>query len=149
MMISKMYESVVKAGRTAGFLLGMTMLFVSAAVSGAEFRFADNGKAECVIVLPDRPKGFEQDAAKDLQHFLSRMTGADFKVMPESKVPAEGSAIYVGQTEYAGKQDIHFDKLTPEEWVIRPVGKNLILSGGHPIGSFYAVWNLLNQFGCY
>ena len=33
--------------------------------------------------------------------------------------------------------------------MIRPVENNLILSGGKPIGSFYAVWNILNQFGCY
>lgn len=127
----------------------MLLFLCSLSIAAAEFSFASNGKEQCVIAMPDEPVGFEKDAVEDLRTYLGKMTGAKFQVFPESKVPANKSVIYVGQTEFAKKQKINFNKLNPEEWIIRTVGKNLILSGGKPIGSVYAVWQLLNSFGCY
>ena len=127
----------------------LTVLLGAVCLSGAEFAFAENGKTQCVIALPDKPAGFDRDAADDLSSYLGKMTGAKFAVVPESKIPAGKNVIYVGQTDFARKQNVRFDQLSAEEWVIKTAGKNLILSGGKPIGSFYAVWTLLNKFGCY
>ena len=127
----------------------LAVLIGSICLYGVEFSFAENGKAQCLIALPDNPVGFDRDAADDLRTYLGKMTGAEFTVLPESEIPEGQSAIYVGQTKFAAAQNILFDKLTAEEWIIRTEGNKLILSGGNPIGSFYAVWRLLNQFGCY
>ena len=133
----------------AKMFCGLALLMFLSCLSGGEISFAENGKAQCLIALPDKPTGFERNAADDLSSYLGQMTGAKFTVLPESKIPAGKSVIYVGQTNYARKQNIRFDQLSAEEWVIKTAGNNLILSGGKPIGSFYAVWTLLNQFGCY
>ena len=117
----------------------LTLFIALVCLPGAEFSFAENGKAQCLIALPDEPGNFERDAADDLRIYLGKMTGAVFTVLPEAKIPAGKSVIYVGQTNYAKKQNIAFEQLSAEEWVIRPVENNLILSGGKTIGSFYAV----------
>ncbi|MBR2510367.1 MAG: DUF4838 domain-containing protein [Lentisphaeria bacterium] len=124
------------------------MLLCSMAVFAAEFVFADKGKTDFTIVLPEKTVGFEDMAAKDLQSFFKQMSGAELKIVKESAAPAK-NAIYVGNTDFAKKAGINVDKLTAETWVIKPVNSNLILSGGFPIGSFYAVWQILNRFGCY
>ncbi|MBQ7179128.1 MAG: DUF4838 domain-containing protein [Victivallales bacterium] len=148
-MIPRKSELIAfKLSRTR-FFCCLLLLFCSFVMHGAEYFFAENGKAQCLIALPAKPMGFEQDAADDLRTYLGKMTGAEFTVLSEEEVPAGKSAIYVGQTDYARKQNVRFDQLSAEEWVIRTAENNLILSGGKPIGSFYAVWNLLNQFGCY
>lgn len=117
-------------------------------LSAADFHFAKNGKTDYVIAIPENPAGFDRRAADDLKFFLSQISGATFSVVPESAAVGR-RAIYVGQTRFAAANQIDFDKASPEEWVIRPAGENLILSGGTPIGSFYAVWRLLHKLGCY
>ena len=132
----------------------MKKIFVSAGLvltllaSAAQFSFAAKGKTSYSIVLPDKPEGFEQQAADDLKTYLDKMSGADFKIVSESKATGD-KLIYVGKTAFAAKHSIASDQLTAEEWVIRPEGKDLILAGGYPIGSFYAVWQVLNKLGCY
>ena len=149
MMTSKKQKFTERRTATIKLLCCLTVLLGAFCLSGAEFAFAENGKAQCLIALPDKPAGFDRDAADDLSSYLGKMTGAKFAVVPESKVPAGKNVIYVGQTDFARKQNICFDQLSAEEWVIKTAGNNLILSGGKPIGSFYAVWTLLNKFGCY
>ncbi|MBR2510369.1 MAG: DUF4838 domain-containing protein [Lentisphaeria bacterium] len=124
------------------------MLICSMAVSAAEFVFADKGKANFTIVLPEKAVGFEEQAAKDLQEFFKKMSGADFKIVKESAAPAK-NAIYIGNTGFAKKANINVDKLTAETWVIKTVGNNLILSGGYPVGAFYGAWDILHKLGCY
>ena len=114
----------------------LAMLFCSAALFAAELVFADKGKAGFTIVLPEKTAGFEEQAAKDLQEFFKKMSGAEFTIVRESEAPA-GNAVYIGNTAFARKQNINAAELTPETWVIQPAGNNLILSGGHPVGCFY------------
>ena len=148
-MTFKKHELAGRRGSSMKLLCGLAVLIGTIGLYGAEFSFAENGKAQCLIALPENPVGFDQDAADDLRTYLGKMTGAEFAVLPESEIPEGQSAIYVGQTKFAAAQNIPFGQLSAEEWIIRTEGNKLILSGGNPIGSFYAVWNLLNQFGCY
>ena len=124
---------------------------LAAALTGLQaaekpFELARNGKAACVIALPDKPGKFDRMAAEDLQNYLNRMTGAKFAVVPESKVA--GNAVYVGKTKAAAEEA--FPAFKAEEWCISsPDGRRLILTGGKRIGGFYAAWALLNKLGCY
>lgn len=129
-------------------LLICAILLCGMAVFAAEFVFAENNKANYTIVIPDKTAGFEEQAAKDLQEFFKKMSGANFVIIKEAAAPAK-NAIYIGNTAFAKKHGVNIDKLTPETWVIKSAGNNLVLSGGHPIGSFYAVWQILNKLGCY
>ncbi len=110
---------------------------------------AVGGRTQYVIALADQPSDYDRQAASDLSCYLGKMTAAEFKVVPESQVSAGQKAVFVGQTDFARKADIDFGSFTAEEWLLKRAGDNLILSGGKPIGSFYAAWKLLNRLGCY
>jgi len=124
------------------------LVLCSCALYSAEIVFADGGRAVHAIVLPDKTAGFEERAAKDLQTFFNAMSGASFAIVPESRFSG-GKGIFIGNTRFARKNGIDIGKLSAETWVIRPAGDDLILSGGYPVGAFYAVWQLLNKFDCY
>jgi len=119
-------------------------LLLSAAMPEKPFVLARNGKAACQIVLSEKANKFDKMAAKDLQSYLGKITGAKFNIVSEKR--AKGNAVYVGNTS-AGKKYAPFKD---EEWCISsPDGKKLILTGGARIGGFYAVWDFLNELGCY
>ena len=77
------------------FLFLMPLL-LSASVPEKPFVIAQNGKAQCQIVLSENANKFDKMAAKDLQYYLGKITGAKFSVVKEKQ--ARGRAIYVGQT---------------------------------------------------
>ena len=115
-------------------------------IHAEEFLFVRQGKATCNIILPLKPSKFEKQAAEDLQSFLRQMSGANIKIYKEgtkTKLPS----IFVGQTIFAQKKGIDFTKLGDEEYQIIPAERNLIITGGRPIGSFYGVWKILNRLG--
>ncbi len=112
------------------------------------YEFAVKGKAQCVIAYPDQPAGFEKQAAEELGLFLGKMSGAKFQIVPESGVKNR-PAVYVGQSAFAARKGTDFAKLGKEEWLIRDFGRDLAVTGGRPVGSFYGVWNILNKLGCW
>ena len=121
-------------------------LLFCCALSAAGFVFADKGKAVYTIVLPDKTAGFESRAAKDLQEFFGKMSGASFQIVPESRFSGK-KGIFIGDTRFARKNKVDVKKISAETWVIKSAGKNLILSGGYPVGAFYAIWELLHKIG--
>ena len=122
------------------------IFFIASALSA--FEFAKNGKAQCVIAVPKNLDRLEKLALEELKSHLEKMSGASFQVVPESQAGKQ-SAIYLGKTDFAVANGVNFPKLSREEWVIRTVGRNLILSGGRPAGTFFAVWALLEKAGCW
>ncbi len=109
--------------------------------------FARDGKALRPIVVADGQNTFEEMAAKDLQEFLGKMSGASFEIVKESE--AQGPAIYVGRTKFAADNGVDFNGFAKEEWMLKSVGDSLIVCGGRPIGTFYAAWALLTKLGCW
>lgn len=110
------------------------------------FTVVSGGKAHCVIALPENAGKFDRMAAEDLKNYLNRLTGAEFRIVPEEQLTER--AICVGPSQAARQAGL--TDLKDEEWCIAsPDGKKLILTGGRKIGAFYAAWSLLNQFGCY
>jgi len=109
------------------------------------------GKSSCVIVQADNPTEPEKFAARELAMFLKRVTGAEFPVVAEESLNGDGvSRLYVGWTGYAARHTIDASKLGDEEWVIRTIGDNLVLTGGRPRGTMYAVYEFLeDHVGCH
>ena len=126
------------------------LLFIFSCVLSFEifaFDFAKDGKALCVIAVPEKCSDLEIMAKDDLAIILGKMSGAKFQVVPESKV--KGPAIYLGFTKFAKTNGVDYTKLASEEWVIKSQGKNLILTGGGIVGPYYAVQALLRKMGYY
>ena len=108
---------------------------------------ARQGKTRLVVVQAEDATEAERFAALELAHFLHRMTGAGFAVLREANAPAGKPAVHVGPTALAQELGIDTDALGPETWVVRTVGADLVLTGGRPRGTLYAVYEFLETYG--
>ena len=119
-----------------------------ARIAAAEMTIAENGVAKAVIVVaPDAPEP-EQHAAAELAEFLQQITGAEFEIV---HAPAAGkSRLLVGpKTAKLAVAKFSTDGLGSDGIVIRTGGDDLILAGGHPRGTLYAVYTFLEEhLGC-
>ncbi|MFT5470427.1 MAG: hypothetical protein ACI8UO_005555 [Verrucomicrobiales bacterium] len=107
------------------------------------------GQARHRIVVPPESASIasERFAAEELQHFLGKITGTAFTIVDEAGY--EGPGIYLGATRKAKALGIDVSQLGDEEWILRTAGADLILTGGRPRGTLYAVYEFLSsQAGC-
>ncbi|MBQ9336823.1 MAG: DUF4838 domain-containing protein [Lentisphaeria bacterium] len=112
--------------------------------------FADVELKNALIVHPDTMKGWEPLAVGDLKTALEKMTGREYRAVPESKAPASGVKIYVGRTRAAAKAGIDFKKMEPQQFRMKAGDGKVFLIGGAPTGTSYAVTTFLQtQFGVY
>lgn len=87
----------------------------------------------------------EQTAATELRQYLSRICGEWFAIVGEGSFEGGRPAIYVGATGFARRNGVQPARLGSEEFVIRRTGDDLILCGGRPRGTFYAVAQFLQD----
>lgn len=106
---------------------------------------AQDGKAAATVVVAADASPAEQTAAKDVADYLQKITGAEFRVRPEDRAPANGTRLFVGPTAFAKSAGIASDKLGPEEWVVRTVGNDLVIAGGRPRGTIYGAYHFLED----
>jgi hypothetical protein len=111
---------------------------------------ARDGKTPYTLVYAEQATATEKTALEEMRTFLRRVTGAEFPAVAESALAGDAPGIYVGWTRFAARNGIRPSELGEEEWVIRGAGRNLILSGGQPRGTLYAVYEFLEQqVGCH
>jgi len=106
---------------------------------------ARDGKTTTAIVVGKAPTPDEQTAAKELAAYLHKVTGASFRIERETTQPQDKSGIYVGRTAFANTHIPHVTALAPDEWAMRSVGDSLVLTGGRPRGTLYAVYRFLED----
>jgi len=109
---------------------------------------AENGVAKAVIVISEDASEPEQHAATELAEFLEQITGAEFEVV--SPPAADSPRLLVGaEAAKLAEPDFSTDGLGTDGVVIRRVDNDLILAGGHPRGTLYAVYTFLeDELGC-
>ncbi len=106
------------------------------------------------IVIPDEPgqlvfppkEGYNY-AAKFLQDYIQRATGIAVPIVKESATNSARRRIFVGNSGVAKKQAF---KCNPEELIIQPVGKDLLICGevtpeGVDRGTLFGVYEYLEQ----
>ncbi|OHB63123.1 MAG: hypothetical protein A2168_04695, partial [Planctomycetes bacterium RBG_13_50_24] len=127
--------------------LSFTLGYVRAATDET-VTIVQNGQANAVIVLADDAAEPERHAANELAGFLRQITGATFEIKAP---PAAGqSRLLVGpEAAKSAVADFSTDGLGSDGIVIRTVGSDLILAGGRPRGTLYAVYTFLEEHvGC-
>jgi len=129
-------------------LLTFVFFCLCIAVQVDALTIAEDGAAKAVIVVAPDSLEPERHAAAELADFLHQITGGKFEIV-YGFVPGK-SRILVGPT--ATKPAIptfSTDGLGSDGIVIRTVGPDLILSGGQPRGTLYAVYTFLeDHLGC-
>jgi hypothetical protein len=88
----------------------------------------------------------EQTAATELRDYLRRICDEWFEIASEGAFSAGRPAIYVGPTQFARRHRCRVEAMGADEFMMRRVGDDLILCGGRPRGTFYAVTQLLEEF---
>lgn len=106
---------------------------------------ARDGQPQVAIVQAEGATVPEQTAVRELTTYLKKATGATFAAIGESSARQDQPAIYVGQTAFAKSHGIDVGALGPEESVLRSVLGALILTGGRPRGTLYAVYTFMED----
>jgi len=109
---------------------------------------AEKGVAKAVIVIAEDAGEPEQHAAAELADFLQQITGAKFDIVHPPA--AKRCRLLVGpKAAKSAAADFSTDGLGTDGIIIRTVGNDLILAGGHPRGTLYAVYTFLEEhLGC-
>lgn len=87
----------------------------------------------------------ENYAAHQLADYLERITGAVIPVRTSAEAPAHAILVGPGIAARTSFKDVPFDKLGDEELVMRTRGGHLLLAGGRPRGTLYAVSRFLQE----
>ena len=128
-------------------VLSLIVGYVQAATNET-VTIAQNGEAKAVIVIAEDAAEPERYAATELAGFLRQITGAKFEIQAP---PAGGkSRLLVGPgAAKSAAADFSTDGLGTDGIVIRTLGDDLILAGGRPRGTLYAVYTFLEEhIGC-
>lgn len=120
----------------------------AAIVSARPVTLAQDGAARAAIVVAADATQAERFAAEQLRMYLKEITGADFTTAGD---PVEAPVrILVGPgAARLAIANFSTDDLGPDGIAIRTFGDDLILAGGRPRGTLYAVFTFLEyELGC-
>jgi len=109
------------------------------------------GHSDYVIVTPAEALPAERTAATELQSFLREATGAELPIRLETEVAPEARQVLVGPSSRLKEwvPDVDWPALGSDGLVLKTVGPHLILAGGRPRGTLYAVYTFLEEVvGC-
>lgn len=125
--------------------------------SGDRMVLVDNGKAMATIVIAAKAREVEIKAARELQHFIERISGARLPLADDDD-EIDGTIVSVGRSKVQAQSGIDVSNaFYPEResvW-IKTVGKALIIVGndapesaGAYQGTLFAVYTFLEGLGC-
>ena len=127
-------------------LVMLGLLIIGSFDVHAEMQIASQGKAACVILTQPGATAAELHAAEELADHLKRITGSTFEITQAAdKAPA--SAIIIGPGPLAQKYfpDVNLSSFGGEQLTMRVKDGRMLLGGGRPRGTLYAVCQFLQQ----
>lgn len=124
-------------------IIGIIALLLQTVAKG-DVVLSKNGSTQYIIINEAESTAPEKWAAKELSRILTKITGAEFKIQ-QSDNNTPSTIIIVGRSAVAKKyfSEVNFDALDLEEVVIKSSGNKLLISGGRPRGTIYAVSRFL------
>jgi hypothetical protein len=142
--------SFLKAGHLFFSLaVAVFTLLVNATSIFAEFKIADGGRANCVIVRQAEATEEEAKAIDDLAKTLEEVTGAKFSIQKGGSSASAAIIVGRGKIAEAAFPEIDFGQLDAEQVVIKTKGQQLLLAGGNSTGTVNAIYKFLQDFvGC-
>lgn len=113
--------------------------------AAATVSIAEQGRAEMVIIIDPAATATEAFAAKELAATLQQLTGASFEIQTNTSAPQRAIIVGLGTAARTLFNEVAFDQLGNEELVMLTQGKRLLLAGGRPRGTLYAVSRFLQE----
>ena len=111
---------------------------------------AENGRSDYVIVHDATAPLSTRHAARELRRYLKEITGAELLVESD-KEAVQPHEIVLGNNRHLASLnlDIDFAALGDDGYVLRTVGRRLVIAGGELRGNLYGVYGLLeDHLGC-
>ena len=118
------------AATRIAMVLVATCVMVACSAATAQVSIVSDGRPQAMVVTADDPAMVATYAARELVHHIEKATGQKLQIVAESDIP-EGieSRIFIGMTEAARKRGIDPEKMKPDEFVLRTVGRDLYVLG--------------------
>lgn len=112
----------------------------------AKMRIAWRGTPRCFIVTQPGATPAEQYAARELADALQHITGASFSIRQSPEEPTE-PVILVGPGPLAQRlfPEVSLATFGPEQYTVQARNGRLLLAGGRPRGTLYAVMHFLQE----
>lgn len=128
-------------------LIAIVLFAALAGTSVNAMEIATRGQPRVVILQEPNATATEQTAANELTNYLHQITGATFDIQTASATNIPDHAILVGPGPAANElfPKIALDQFGPEEFVMRTKRQRLLLAGGRPRGTIYAVYHFLQE----
>lgn len=125
----------------------LIVLLVGGKSMRADVTIASRAQPRVVIVQQAGATVPEQAAARELADALRQITGATFPMQEAGTTNIADSAIIVGPGAAATElfPEIDLAQFGPEEFIMKTKGHNLLLAGGRPRGTLYAVYRFLQE----
>ena len=118
-------------------------ILIALAAAGLSFAgLADSGVL--TVAVPRECILAEKTAARELAEYLGKMTGRRVEVASEDRVNGT-VAVHLGATEFAKAQIPDIGRFGKEEWAVLARDGALVLAGGRPRGTLYAVYHYLED----
>lgn len=123
---------------------------LTGAVEGKAFSLVQSGKSNFTIVSPKEATPAEKHAAEEFQAYIEDISGAKLPIVTEDSAP-EGPKVFVGPCKALSKLGLRLEdyEFGSEGFVMAVTEGNLVLAGGRPRGTLYAVYTFLEEkLGC-
>jgi hypothetical protein len=108
-----------------------------------------DGTSDYVIVIPNDAIPSEQTAAQELSDYLQQVSGAKLPIVDAKDYTGTSRMLAIGFNDKLPQalKSVTFGKLADDEIIIAASGNTLLLGGGRPRGSLYAVYEYLHRLG--
>ncbi len=126
-------------------LLAAMLIFSGCSNQQGKILIAENGRPMVNIVISENASDKVQFAAKELELYLEKISGADFDIKNSDSVLSPPN-IYVGHCDQFESLNITSGDLGKEGFKIQTRDGNLILSGYDDIGTQFAVYTFLEKY---
>jgi hypothetical protein len=128
-----------------GLVAALTLL--CAATAQPQLTLATAGKARLPILIQHGATPAERYAAQELASHLQQITGARFELREVSpgNIPPNGILVGPGHLAQAVFPEVKLHEFEAEQLTIRTKGNYLLLAGGRPRGTLYAVYRFLSK----
>ena len=134
--------------RLIPFVLTAGLVAFAAPPLDASVGIARRGRALARVVVAPGATETERFAAGELSLFLHIVTGAEFPIREDASPEGANLLVGPGAARLSG-HDADAPGLLPEEIVVRTAGRDLVLAGGSPRATLYAVYTFLEDIvGC-
>lgn len=127
------------------------VVLVASACDADALELARDGRTDYRIVVASDAIEPEMTAARELRDHLKQVTRAEFTICTEASAGPGSARILVGPSRGAKQllPEVDWTALGHDGIVMRTAGKHLVLAGGRPRGTLYAVYSFLEDVvGC-